>query len=66
MNNGDFVGILDEWQLPERPRDAEFYSFYNVMCIEWENGIAYRRAVGTVYKEMWERQALEDINVVLG
>ena len=66
VNNGDYLGILDEWRLPERPRDAEFYRFYNVMCIEWENGIAYRRAVGTVYKEMWERQALEDINVVLG
>ena len=52
--------------MPERPRDSEIYTFYNVMCIEWENGIAYRRAVGTVYKEMWESQAREEIDVILG
>ena len=66
VKDGDYLGILDEWEMPERPRDGEFYRFYNVMYIEWENGIAHRRAVGTVYKEMWERQALEDIDVVLG
>ena len=50
----------------ERPSDSEFYTFYNVMHIEWENGIAYRRGVGTVYKAMWESQALEEIDVILG
>ncbi len=66
VEGGDYRGLLDEWEMPERPRDSEFYRFYNVMCIEWENGIAYRRAVGTVYKDMWESQNLEKITVVLG
>ena len=66
VNNGNYIGLLDEWEMPERPRDSEIYTFYNVMCIEWENGIAYRRAVGTVYKEMWESQAREEIDVILG
>ena len=66
LEGGDYLGKLDEWEMPERPCDSESYRFYNVMCIEWENGIAYRKAVGTVYKDMWESQDLEKITVVLG
>ncbi len=66
VEGSDYSGGLDEWEIPERPRDSEYYRFYNVMCIEWENGIAYRKAVGTVYKDMWESQTLEKITVVLG
>ena len=66
VNNGHYDGILDEWDIPERPRDSEFYEFYYVMWIEWERGIAYRKAIGTVYQPMWERQIREDIDVILG
>ena len=66
LNSSVYGYLLDEWEMPERPSDSEFYTFYNVMYIEWENGIAYRRGVGTVYKEMWESQALEEIDVILG
>lgn len=64
--SGDHPGWLDEWYLPERPRRGQFYRFYNVLWIEWESFIAYRKATGTVYKEMWESQPLEDVDVVLG
>ena len=57
---------LDEWNIPERPRDSEFYHYYYVMWVEWTAGIAYRKAIGTVYKPAWERQVREDINVILG
>ena len=66
VNSGDYLGVLDEWKIPERPRDSEFYEFYYVMWIEWERGIAYRKAVGTVYKPIWERQVREDIDIILG
>lgn len=66
MNSSDYVAGLAEWRIPERPRDSEFYQFYNVMWIEWEKGIAYRKAVGTVYKDVWERQIRDDIDVILG
>ena len=66
VNDRDYSGILDGWKIPERPQDSEFYEFYYVMWIEWERGIAYRKAIGTVYKPMWERQIREDINVILG
>jgi hypothetical protein len=42
------------------------YEYYNVMWIEWENGIAYRKAVGRVYKEAWESLDLEEVDVLLG
>jgi hypothetical protein len=41
------------------------YKFYNVLCVEWKDGIAYRKALGRV-GGAWEAQELERINVVLG
>ena len=66
VNSGDYLAILDEWKLPERPRDSVLYQFYYVMWIEWERGIAYRKAVGTVYKPVWEHQVREDVDIILG
>ncbi|KAH7068952.1 heterokaryon incompatibility protein-domain-containing protein [Paraphoma chrysanthemicola] len=38
----------------------------NVLWVEWENGVAYRKAAGLVWKEHWELLELEDIDLVLG
>lgn len=65
-DNSENEIYLDEWGIPERPRDSNFYQFYYVMWVEWEAGIAYRKAIGTVYKPVWERQVREDIDVILG
>ncbi|KAE9364341.1 hypothetical protein N431DRAFT_473935 [Stipitochalara longipes BDJ] len=40
--------------------------FYNVLWVEWDDGIAYRKAVGRVVKDAWEKQDLEEIEVGLG
>lgn len=42
------------------------YKFYNVMWIEWDAGIAYRRAVGRIMKEAWERYCRVPKKVILG
>jgi len=42
------------------------YEFYNVLLIERANGIAYRKGLGRVLKSVWEKQNLEEIDVVLG
>ncbi|KAH4404220.1 hypothetical protein HBH92_195960 [Parastagonospora nodorum] len=42
------------------------YEYYNVLWIEWENGIAYRKALGRICKEAWEAQDPEKIDVLLG
>ena len=64
-NSEEFI-FLDEWDIPERPRDSQFYHFYYVMWVEWYAGIAHRKAIGTVYKPVWDSQIREDIDVILG
>lgn len=44
----------------------KIYQFYNVLRIEWEGGIAYRKALGRVFRKAWESQKLEEIDIVLG
>ena len=66
QNSGDYFGKLDEWLVPERPCESPLYEFYYVMWIERESGIAYRKAIGTVYKNVWESQRLEEVDIVLG
>lgn len=42
------------------------YKIYNVLWIEWKDGIAYRLGVGMVWKEFWEGERPDEIDVVLG
>lgn len=63
----------DEWQHApvemrheERPKHTELYEFYNVLWVEWKDGVAYRRAYGRVLRGLWEKQDLESISLVLG
>jgi hypothetical protein len=46
--------------------DIKKYQWYNVMCIRWEDGIAYRMGMGRVYKPIWDSQQLETKTIVLG
>jgi hypothetical protein len=57
---------IDEWKHKERPRESEKYEFYNVLWVEWQDGIAYRKACGRVMKSAWECQELEWVDLVLG
>lgn len=42
------------------------HEFYNVLWVEWIDGIAYRKGLGRIYKEAWESQQREDVNLILG
>jgi hypothetical protein len=57
---------FDEWESPECPRHQGLYEFINVMWIEREGGVAYRRALGRVEAKTWGRLAKETINISLG
>lgn len=46
--------------------EKETFTFYNVLWIKWEDGIAYRRGVGRVKREIWESMELKDVDLVLG
>jgi hypothetical protein len=56
---------FDEWLYDERPRSYEKYEFYNVMSVEWKDGIASRKGLGRVYRSAWEHQELERIDLKL-
>lgn len=46
---------------PQTVRDT-----YEVLWLEWKDGIAYRLGIGSVDKDAWENLDLEDILLVLG
>jgi len=63
----------DEWQHAptemkneERFKEGLLYEFYNVLWVEWIDGIAYRRAHGRVEKGVWEGLQVEEVALVLG
>ncbi|EPE25152.1 heterokaryon incompatibility protein [Glarea lozoyensis ATCC 20868] len=41
-------------------------SFFNVMWVEWRDGVAYRKAVGRVEESVWRAVFSREIDVVLG
>jgi hypothetical protein len=68
-NGKDESYFLEEWTDPKRrgfQRYDSLYEFYNVLWIEWKDGVAYRKALGRVVKDIWDRQALEWIDITLG
>jgi len=42
------------------------YDFYNVMWVEWDAGVAYRKAVGRVMASYWDACRPEEVQIVLG
>lgn len=57
---------LAEWKMRERPKQTPMYEFYNVLWIEWKERIAYRKGIGRVMKDIWDRQALQCFHLILG
>lgn len=60
---GELCQVMDwrDCRLPEYWK----YKCYNVMWVEWENGIAYRRAIGNVFEHIWDTHC-QEIDVRLG
>jgi hypothetical protein len=44
----------------------ELYDYYNVLWVEWIDGIAYRKGLGRVFKDIWDRQEPEHVHLILG
>jgi hypothetical protein len=60
---------FDEWEWGgclESRLSRKVYEFYNVLWISWEDGVAYRKALGRVEKHVWEALEKEKIDVILG
>ncbi|KAJ3548933.1 hypothetical protein NM208_g754 [Fusarium decemcellulare] len=52
--------------LHPQPAEMETWSFYNVLWVEWEDGITYRKGVGRVRRSAWEGLEKEEISLILG
>ncbi|KAK7718972.1 hypothetical protein SLS63_010295 [Diaporthe eres] len=57
---------MKEYMAEERPKDGDSYEYYNVMWITYRGRIAFREAVGRVYRGMWASLNPQTIDVVLG
>lgn len=57
---------LQEMDHPEKPKNGDWYEYYWVMWVEWTHGIAYRKGLGRVCKQVWETQSKEQIELMLG
>ena len=42
------------------------FKAYNVLWIEWEDGVAYRKAIGHVWKDEWDAADTEEVDIRLG
>lgn len=49
-----------------QPLGAGVPQWYNVLWVEWIDGVAYRKGVGEVSREVWESREREAIELVLG
>jgi hypothetical protein len=64
--NSEWQHAPAEMAHEERPKEVELYEFLNVLWIEWEDGVAYRRAHGRIEKVIWEGLGVEAVQLVLG
>ncbi|KAK3294458.1 heterokaryon incompatibility protein-domain-containing protein [Chaetomium fimeti] len=62
-------GYLLEWELDEHPsadRIEDAYDFYNVLWVRWQDQVAYRKGIGRVSADVWDRLELDEVDVNLG
>ena len=57
---------LPEWDYEERPISGDYYEFYHVLWIEWQDNIAYRKGLGRVVKNIWDDLPKDEIDLFLG
>ncbi|KAF6838242.1 heterokaryon incompatibility protein [Colletotrichum plurivorum] len=63
----NIVAISRGLHFPDpQPRERETWSFYNVLWVAWEDGIASRKGIGRVKRSAWEGLQKEDVSLVLG
>lgn len=57
---------VPEWDLRNKSYFEDHYEFYNVLWIEWQEGIAYRKGLGRVDQVVWDNLSTDEIDVFLG
>lgn len=57
---------FDEWTRGAWSCGEDIYEFYNVLWVDWIQGIAYRKACGRVKRNIWEELTGGKVEVTLG
>ena len=55
-----------EWSRLRQEGYRDRYQFYNILWIQWQDDIAYRKGVGRVVKDIWDELEAEEVKVLLG
>lgn len=50
----------------KEPLGGEMPQSYNVLWVEWIDGVAYRKGIGEVRKGVWESQERQQVELILG
>jgi hypothetical protein len=62
----EYSSNIEEIMHPERPKKGQWYEYYWVMWVGWIDGIAYRKGLGRVQRQIWEEQRGEPFDLMLG
>ncbi|KAI4959995.1 hypothetical protein J4E86_001614 [Alternaria arbusti] len=63
----EYLEVKKEMELyGEEGPDGREYRFYNVLWVEREEGVAYRRAAGRVPKAIWDANCTPLTKIILG
>lgn len=57
---------MEEYKNDGGPKNGERHEYYNVMCISWKDGVAFREALGRVRRGVWDALEPSTIDIVLG
>jgi hypothetical protein len=49
-----------------KPLNEVVPQHYNVLCVEWTDGVAYRKGFGNIDRSAWERSSPEPVQLILG
>lgn len=70
------AGSVEDWEIDARNFDEWYqedcgwkqglYEFVNVLWVRRVEGVAYRKALGRVRKDVWESEAKEKVEITLG
>ena len=62
----DQISDLIQFKCGEVPVDEGIYKYIWVFWIEWENSVAERKGIGSIFRTAWNAQPKEPVDLMLG
>ncbi|KAL8901768.1 MAG: hypothetical protein Q9207_005040 [Kuettlingeria erythrocarpa] len=59
--------FVREWHyIRQHKPEVRNWEFYNVLWVTWKNDVAYRKGIGRIDKDAWERHNKDIVDITLG